>query len=351
MYNNGNKLIEIASLLKTAPRNISNVLKENNIPLRQSLDYSKNALMSRKMFFTIKEINNMITLYEDWSSVEDIAKIYEVSSFVIYRVLKENNITIRKCSDRQCYTDYITNKKYFCDETYFEKIDTEEKSYWLGFIYADGNVYIGKGINGGTKGGTLEIALKASDSYMLENFNRDIKGDYIVKERKVKCNNKYFDTARILIHNIKICNDLIELGCIPNKSLVVKPPTKIPKQFINAFVRGYFDGDGCVGYYPYSKSTKAIVGFTGNQFILSWIEKIIIQNGVLSTKLKKDSRSNVYRLDIYGRGNMINFYNYIYKDAHYVMDRKQEKFHKMAHGLNMNINRGWLSQKADELII
>jgi uncharacterized protein (DUF608 family) len=29
-------------------------------------------------------------------------------------------------------------RKYFFDFDFFEKIDTEKKAYWLGFLYADG---------------------------------------------------------------------------------------------------------------------------------------------------------------------------------------------------------------------
>ena len=32
----------------------------------------------------------------------------------------------------------FTARKYRCNETYFDHIDSESKAYWLGFIYADG---------------------------------------------------------------------------------------------------------------------------------------------------------------------------------------------------------------------
>ncbi|WP_258049556.1 hypothetical protein [Clostridium weizhouense] len=31
--------------------------------------------------------------------------------------------------------------KYIQDDSYFEKIDTERKAYWLVFLYADGCVF------------------------------------------------------------------------------------------------------------------------------------------------------------------------------------------------------------------
>ena len=32
------------------------------------------------------------------------------------------------------------NYKYKCNDNFFKNIDTEEKAYWLGVLYADGNV-------------------------------------------------------------------------------------------------------------------------------------------------------------------------------------------------------------------
>ncbi len=44
-------------------------------------------------------------------------------------------------------------------KTFFDVIDSEEKAYWLGFIYADGNV--------SKNGYTLTIGLQATDSSHL----------------------------------------------------------------------------------------------------------------------------------------------------------------------------------------
>ena len=38
------------------------------------------------------------------------------------------------------YNFDITRRKYQVNEFFFDEIDSEEKAYWLGFIYADGYV-------------------------------------------------------------------------------------------------------------------------------------------------------------------------------------------------------------------
>ena len=49
----------------------------------------------------------------------------------------------------------------------FETIDTEEKAYWLGFLYADGSV--------GSKDNRIELGLAEKDLKQIEKF-RDFIG-------------------------------------------------------------------------------------------------------------------------------------------------------------------------------
>lgn len=46
--------------------------------------------------------------------------------------------------------------------------------------------------------------------------------------------------------NTQIFNDLYKLGIEPNKSLKIRFPQFIPDEFMSHFIRGLFDGDGCV---------------------------------------------------------------------------------------------------------
>ena len=63
---------------------------------------------------------------------------------------------------------------YNCNYDYFKNIDTEEKAYWLGFIYADGYITINEKTNSGYVG----IELQASDVNHLKKFNKSISGNY-----------------------------------------------------------------------------------------------------------------------------------------------------------------------------
>lgn len=45
-----------------------------------------------------------------------------------------------------------------------------------------------------------------------------------------------------------MCKDISTLGAIKNKSLTLTFPSDdiVPKKFKRDFIRGYFDGDGCI---------------------------------------------------------------------------------------------------------
>lgn len=56
---------------------------------------------------------------------------------------------------------------------------------------------------------------------------------------------------------------LINLGCVPNKSLILKFPSLNifqEKKLVYAFIRGYVDGDGCLTFSKNGKLNLSIVG-------------------------------------------------------------------------------------------
>ena len=78
-----------------------------------------------------------------------------------------------------------------------------------------------------------------------------------VKLGKTSCNNKEFKRCRWGVTNKHLHTNLSILGCTPRKSLILQFPKdsifKESKQYskkelIRHFIRGYFDGDGCISF-------------------------------------------------------------------------------------------------------
>lgn len=127
----------------------------------------------------------------------------------------------------------MQKKKY--NENYFEKIDTEDKSYFLGLICADGNVTN----NPKTHRYQLTLKLHTKDLHILNSFIKCVEGEMSVWFHGQR------EIGEVKLSGKKIINDLIKLGVFPNKSLILKYPN-IEEKFERHFLRGYFDGDGCI---------------------------------------------------------------------------------------------------------
>jgi hypothetical protein len=131
--------------------------------------------------------------------------------------------------------NYIKKRKYFFDENFFEKIDNEEKAYFLGFIFADGSVtnddkkYINR----------VTLKLHTKDIHILESFIKSVNGEMSVWKHGQR------EMAEVGMSSRKMVNDLVNLGAIPNKTFTLQYPT-INETLEKHFLRGYFDGDGCI---------------------------------------------------------------------------------------------------------
>ena len=88
---------------------------------------------------------------------------------------------------------------------YFENIDTEEKAYWLGFLYADGSV--------GSAEDKIELGLAEKDLKQIEKFK-----ECLGLKNKI-CYREATKSYRISFRSQSCKQDLIKQGCVPKKSL------------------------------------------------------------------------------------------------------------------------------------
>lgn len=236
--------------------------------------------------------------------------------------------------------------KYSYNENYFKKIDTPEKAYWLGFLYADGCIirfYRNKKL----KSMSLELTLQSSDKEHLEKFRRCLNSNVPIYEKKIK---KYF-ANKIVFNCTSMCRDLINNGCTPKKSYTLSFPNDgiLKKDLISHFIRGYFDGDGGVYYNEsntYDKYRKKYYlqyhyscYFCGNNIFLNSIKMILEEEGIRISKIYKDKRSNNYQLFIYGKENIKLFKEYIYKNQTINLSRKFNKFCFVQNCKDLKINK------------
>ena len=121
----------------------------------------------------------------------------------------------------------IKNSKAFSEET-------EESYYWAGFLAADGCI---------SDKNDLTICINYDDIYVLEKFKEYMQSDHSIHINT----NKYYRcsfTARIPENMAQILR--VKFNITPRKSITYSLPDISDKNMFKHYLRGYFDGDGCI---------------------------------------------------------------------------------------------------------
>jgi hypothetical protein len=127
-------------------------------------------------------------------------------------------------------------------------------------------------------------------------------------------------------------DDLIALGLAQRKSTKNILPVVKPESYSH-FVRGVFDGDGCIGVHRQNYKDKIYryphVEIVGSRALMEdFNTKICKSIGIPERNIQKHSMSNfLFRWRIHGDEIVGKFYNYIYpwKDVA-CLKRKRDKF-------------------------
>lgn len=184
----------------------------------------------------------------------------------------------------------VVNYQNVCriDEHAFDEIDTEEKAYWLGFLYADG--CIDRNEN------RLELNIAASDLDHMHKFKQFMKSD--AKDRFELKDGK-FSTCRFSVRNKNIWEQLNNKGCTPCKTLTLTFPNESvfkDKSLIRHFIRGYFDGDGTLGLYEGKYGRIFSCSFAGTENFLKKVEEELNIKGCIRNASCNTYDSKIYTL-------------------------------------------------------
>lgn len=117
------------------------------------------------------------------------------------------------------------------NENVFETIDTKEKSYWLGFIYADGNI--------AKIGNRVGFCLAIKDLNILCKFSKFIKDD----NPQIKSYNNP-NVVYYYVYSKKLKNDLMNCNIFPDKTHRTEFPIIDDYELFLSFLLGFYDGDG-----------------------------------------------------------------------------------------------------------
>jgi len=263
----------------------------------------------------VKLINEeIISFYKNCKSLQKTSLMFTISIKTLRKKFKEIEISTKINKDH-CRNIKI---KYEIDEEYFEEINTSDKAYILGLLYADGHMYKSR----------KQIRLKLTDIELLEKVKEKL--NYLKPLNNSKKGKKSHKEAKILIIcNTKIYDDLIKLGCKQNKTYNCQFPN-LNNQYISDFIRGFFDGDGCI-YVGTDKRNNnlyaEVVVISTNDFIYALID--YLKNFNIKCKYFRDKKHDgrIGKLRIQEHESLFNFYLMMYhRDNLILLNRKYEKY-------------------------
>jgi hypothetical protein len=261
----------------------------------------------RKSFIQNEFANEIKSRYLSGESAYKLGKEYKICSTTIYNFLEKEGIQRRENSDN--------SRRFKFDFDYFEKIDSEEKAYILGFIYADG--CMSKVQN------YIRIIIHSKDIDVLEKINKSLGSNYPIKKVKGK------DHVDLTLCSKKTREDLGKLGCLPNKTYHLDFPDINPS-LKRHFIRGFFDGDGCFTFSLERNrfSVKIVCTFEMSD-ALTKIVKDELEIDAKSYVISNLKRAKLKSFEIQGMYKCHKFLDFIYNNANIFLKRKKEKYEEV----------------------
>ena len=130
---------------------------------------------------------------------------------------------------------------------------------------------------------SLEITLCTKDKNHLEKFRDCLESNLVIRDKITHGKEKDYKSSRLLVSCTSMCKDLINLGCTPKKTYDIKFPSYdiVPYEFMRDFVRGFFDGDGCICITTMEGKPHIELSLTGMSDMLKSIADFLISEKVL----------------------------------------------------------------------
>ena len=266
---------------------------------------------------TVKELSctekdEIRDMYINGISCPKISEKFKISHKLVGKVLDEYGI------DRK----YNGLRKHSLNEGYFDIIDTPNKAYILGLLYADGYNGIDKS--------TVRLQLVEDDVDILNRINKEIGSSKPLKY--LDCSNRIYGNGYISknmyvleFYGTHICKSLDNNGMHQNKSLILTYPEFLREDLYSHFIRGYFDGDGSVYQNPITGSVTITITST-EQFCNTCLD-ILRRNLSIGGGIYDASNHNGITKVLSICGDQCKtVLEWLYQDAEMYIQRKYDRY-------------------------
>lgn len=259
--------------------------------------------------------SNIINLYESGVSAKNLGIKYSIDKRRIQRWVRGKGLE-RSLGEAHRFTHF--------NENFFDSIDTPAKAYWLGFFYAD--AYNCEQTN------TVHVTLSKKDKNHLKLLADALNlPSSNIKVYNSKIGNKEYPTVSLRFYSKHMCNSLREKGCPQAKSFILTYPDWLDISLHNHFIRGLFDGDGCLSKRKSNDEWKWSLVSTKEG--CNKIQQIILRETDLAIKyhcISKENK-NTYELETNGNEKIHNLMKWLYEDSTSKtrLDRKYQKYEEL----------------------
>lgn len=192
------------------------------------------------------------------------------------------------------------NKEYQkdVDHKLFNKIDSKEKAYLVGFMLGDGYININ---------GDVSFGVSIKDKKLLYDISNWFPWETKVElDLKLDRKTKRFPRARLNIRSRGIGRDLIK-----HMGNRLKSNRRVPilsKQYELYLLSGFFDADGCITW-GYRKDRNRLwhkISFTASESILIGIQQLLIKHEI-STIIRPKKNENASIIEFANKKDIIKF--------------------------------------------
>ena len=286
MINNGFAAKRVAQQLKLDFAEVQKYIESNSISIKKE-DFHEN------------KIDYIIDLYKQGVSAKNLGIKYSIDKRRVQKWARKRGIE-RTISE--------SHRFIFFNENYFDKIDTPSKAYWLGFFYAD--AYNSQSTN------SIVIALSEKDHNHLINLAQVLNFPLNkIYKSFTEFEGKKYRTTTIKLHSKHMCTMLAKYGCPQAKSFVIKYPEWLSSELNNHFIRGLFDGDGCLTFREKQREWKW--SLVSTKECCDSINSILLKEVGKSCTISYISKTgnNTYILSSGGNEKIHKIMNWIYTDS------------------------------------
>lgn len=190
----------------------------------------------------------------------------------------------------------------------FEKIDTKEKAYALGFILADGAI---NHMN-------MEIAVALADKSVVEFLAKIINGN-VQYDNTFDKKARRFPRARL----IKKITDITKFTGGQSKADRHYP--RVREDLEKYMLLGFFDGDGCLAWGRRKDKNRIWqkICFNSQLKILEGVQQYLIKKLNISTVVRPKANEGCYVLEFANRSDVMKFCEHIYDDKDFIILRRK----------------------------